>query len=189
MKVVRSAKLQEVADINPPLPYKIEADEPVAFLPMAAVDAGLTVASALERRECKQVSKGYTPFINGDVLVAKITPCFENGKIAQAAISEQAGYGSTEFHVVRANSSVLDSRYLVHYLRQKSVRVDGERKMTGSAGQRRVPQYFLEGLDIPVPELAQQRRIAERLGKPPQMPSAPLSKASITEAFSKPAPL
>jgi type I restriction enzyme S subunit len=113
-----------------------------------------------ETRAYSEVSKGYTPFRNGDVLVAKITPCFENGKIAQAHLPHPNGFGSTEFHVIRPKESLLDGRYLHHLLRQADIRVEGERRMTGSGGQRRVPATFLSSLRIPLPRLEEQRRVA-----------------------------
>jgi type I restriction enzyme S subunit len=113
-----------------------------------------------EERKLSEVVKGFTAFRDGDVLVAKITPCFENGKIALAKITHELGFGSTEFHVVRAQSDYLDTRYLFHFLRQPRIRLEGERRMTGSAGQRRVPKSFIENLEIPLPSLAEQRRIA-----------------------------
>ena len=111
-------------------------------------------------RPYADVRKGYTYFETGDVLVAKITPCFENGKIAQALLPRQYGFGSTEFHVVRPILGRLDGRYLHHFLRQARIRVEGERRMTGSGGQRRVPEDFLAHLSIPLPPLPEQRRIA-----------------------------
>lgn len=132
---------------------------------MSAVDAEAIDAVDIETRQFHEVSKGYTPFVPGDVLVAKITPCFENGKIAHAKPTRRFGFGSTEFHVIRPHAGELDPRYLVHFLRQERVRKDGERKMTGSAGQRRVPEHFLANLKIPLPPLPEQRRIAEILDK------------------------
>ncbi|MBA4158829.1 MAG: restriction endonuclease subunit S [Gemmatimonadetes bacterium] len=132
---------------------------------MAAVAAETaSITNGEERRYC-EVSKGYTPFIAGDLLVAKITPCFENGKIAQAALTHRVGFGSTEFHVVRPHPQKADARYLLHFLRQDRIRREGERKMTGSAGQRRVPEHFLAELEIPLPSLPEQRRIAEVLDR------------------------
>jgi type I restriction enzyme S subunit len=159
------ARLQDVAELNPSLDAILADDEAVSFLPMSAVDAEAVDAVDAESRPFKQVSKGYTPFIADDVLVAKITPCFENGKIAQAKPTRRVGFGSTEFHVIRTNQSELIPRYLVHFLRQERIRKDGERKMTGSAGQRRVPEHFLANLAIPLPPLSEQRRIAEILDK------------------------
>lgn len=160
-----SVALSEVAEVNPRTTTDgLKADDAVDFFPMAAVDAEKTVARASERRTLAQVSKGFTSFQDGDVLLAKITPCFENGKISQAIVTTPAAFGSTEFHVVRCGAN-LDSRYLIHFLRRQEVRVDGERKMTGSGGQRRVPRHFLESLEIPLPPLPEQRRIAAILDK------------------------
>ncbi|MDA8109753.1 MAG: restriction endonuclease subunit S [Betaproteobacteria bacterium] len=151
--------------MNPPLAASLSAWDEVCFMPMAAVDADSVTAVDRETRVYSEVSKGYTPFLNGDVLVAKITPCFENGKIAQARLSRRYGFGSTEFHVVRPRADRADARYLVHFLRQDRIRQQGESRMTGSAGQRRVPEHFLAGLTIPLPPLPEQRRIAEILDK------------------------
>ncbi len=157
--------LDEVAEFNPRLPETLTADDNVSFVPMSAVSAETAGITHEETRTYAEVSKGYTPFVSGDVLVAKITPCFENGKIAQARLTQKAGFGSTEFHVVRARPTKLDARYTLHFLRLGHVRLAGERRMTGSAGQRRVPENFLAKLEIPLPPLAEQRRIAEVLDR------------------------
>jgi type I restriction enzyme S subunit len=81
---VPTAKLADVAELNPPLAASPSDGDDVSFMPMAAVDADSVTTVDRETRLYSEVSKGYTPFIDGDVLVAKITPCFENGKIAQA---------------------------------------------------------------------------------------------------------
>lgn len=130
------------------------------FLPMSALDADASVVESSETYPYGEVHKGYTCFVDGDILLAKITPCFENGKIAQAKVKTRFGFGSTEFHVLRPDRDRLDARYLVHFLRRDEVRIDGERKMTGSGGQRRVPRHFLESLAIPLPSISEQRRIA-----------------------------
>ncbi len=163
--IAPSAKLSDVADLNPPLPASLSDGDDVSFMPMAAVDADSVTAVDRETRLYSEVSKGYTPFLDGDLLVAKITPCFENGKIAQARLSRRYGFGSTEFHVVRPRDDRVDARYLVHFLRQDCIRRQGECRMTGSAGQRRVPEHFLTDLTIPLPPLPEQRRIAEILDK------------------------
>lgn len=157
--------LADVAELNPPLAASLADGDAVSFMPMAAVDADSVTAVDRETRSYAEVRKGYTPFLDGDVLVAKITPCFENGKIAQVRISRRHGFGSTEFHVVRARGDRADSRYLAHFLRQAHIRKQGESRMTGSAGQRRVPEHFLAGLRLPLPPLPEQRRIAAILDK------------------------
>ncbi|WP_427385124.1 restriction endonuclease subunit S [Janibacter sp. G56] len=150
--------LGEVASINP-RGERVKATDVVSFVGMAELNAETAVAQPLEDREFAEVSKGYTVFRDGDVLAAKITPCWENGKVGQARLDHPIGVGSTEFHVLRPTSS-LDHRYLLHFLRQPSVRATGELRMTGSAGQRRVPVAFLQELQIPLPPLPEQRRIA-----------------------------
>lgn len=159
---VATATLYEVADINPRFDRAEFSNlaEVVTFVPMAKVSEVSGAITTEEHRPVGELLKGFTPFSDRDVLVAKITPCFENGKIAHARISKRAGFGSTEFHVVRADTERLDDRYLFHFLRQPLIRVRGEKRMTGSGGQRRVPKAFLESLKVPLPPLAEQRRIA-----------------------------
>jgi type I restriction enzyme, S subunit len=159
----RSVKLQEVAALNPGLDVIPKNDDLVAFLPMSAVNADQIYAVDRETRRFAEVKGAYTPFLSNDVLVAKITPCFENGKIAHARLTRAVGFGSTEFHVIRPMPSRLDPRYLVHFLRQPRIRIEGERRMTGSAGQRRIPQQFIAQLSIPLPSVNDQRRIANTL--------------------------
>ena len=120
--VPTSVPLHKVAALNPPLPQRPELDELVSFLPMSAVDAGAIDVVDHDTRRFADVSKGYTPFVADDVLVAKITPCFENGKIAQAKPTHRYAFGSTEFHVVRSDRDALDPRYLAHFLRQDRIR-------------------------------------------------------------------
>ena len=127
---------------------------------MASVSAETARVETTTERPYADVSKGYTAFLSGDVLVAKITPCFENGKIAQAVLPHIHGFGSTEFHVIRPLPGVSDGRYLHHFLRLDRVRTEGQRRMTGSGGQRRVPANYLAEVDVPLPPLPEQRRIA-----------------------------
>ncbi|SEE39336.1 type I restriction enzyme, S subunit [Rhizobiales bacterium GAS191] len=153
-----NVRLGDLAIFNPATP-NLHSDEEVAFVPMAFVSELGTMRVA-ELMSAGDLKPGYSYMQTGDVLVAKITPCFENKKIAIAELACMHGFGSTEFHVVRADSSALDNRYLLHFLRQDRVRRSGERRMTGSAGQRRVPRQFLEELALPLPPLHEQRRIA-----------------------------
>lgn len=159
-------KLSEIALLNPKI-EKSNLDESsiASFVPMAAVSEVKGAVAWEEEREINQVLKGFTYFQSNDILVAKITPCFENGKIALASVKNEHAFGSTEFHVIRCNQEKADARYLFHFLRQKKIRIEGEKRMTGSGGQRRVPKAFLEELEIPLPPLEEQRRIAAILDK------------------------
>ncbi|WOD37336.1 restriction endonuclease subunit S [Nodosilinea sp. E11] len=158
-------KLAEITLINPTLDKLADENQQVAFVPMASVLADPPQVQVAESRTLSSVKSGFSYFQDGDILVAKITPCFENGKIAQARIEFRHGFGSTEFHVVRPKADQIDGRYLLHFLRQNYIRRQGERRMTGSAGQRRVPKVFLESLEIYLPSIAEQKRIAAILDK------------------------
>ena len=157
---VPHAPIGKVASFNPSPPKgSLSSIDEVAFVPMAAISEDGSMA-VREHKPGAALSNGYSYFQTGDVLVAKITPCFENNKIAVARIDREHGFGSTEFHVIRPSTSELDARYLAYFLRQDSVRELGQKRMTGSAGQRRVPRQFLENLEIPLPPPGEQRRIA-----------------------------
>ena len=124
------------------------------------VDARIEKSTA---RPFREVAKGYTPFADNDVIVAKITPCMENGKCAIARnLRHGVGFGSTEFHVLRATKHVCPE-WLFYFWRFPLTRKLAAINMTGSAGQKRVPANFLETVQIPLPDLSEQQRIAGRL--------------------------
>ena len=104
------AKLADITIINPTLSDKLaDENQQVAFVPMASVLADPPQVKVAESRILSSVKSGFSYFQDGDILVAKITPCFENGKIAQARIKFRHGFGSTEFHVVPDHVQVLSS--------------------------------------------------------------------------------
>jgi type I restriction enzyme, S subunit len=118
-----------------------------------------------ENRSLTEVYKGYTYFKKNDVLLAKITPCFENGKAAIADnIPNEIGFGSSEFHVLRTNGEILP-KYLFYALWNEPFRKHGSRKMTGSAGQKRIPTNFLKNYEIPLPSLSEQKAIVAKLDR------------------------
>ncbi|MBZ0125579.1 MAG: restriction endonuclease subunit S [Rhodocyclaceae bacterium] len=157
----------DICDVNPRLPrgHNIADDQIVSFVPMAAVDEVSGTIQALHTRPFAEVKKGYTHFMNGDVLFAKITPCMENGKAAIASeLVGGLGFGSTEFHVLRAKNGVLPE-WLFYFVRQPAFRNEAKRNFTGTAGQQRVPTTFLSSAVIPVPPLPEQRRIVDLLSR------------------------
>jgi hypothetical protein len=156
-----TGSLGMLAEINPKAPT-IAEDTEVSFVGMAELNISNAQTESHVVRLFSEVSKGYTIFQQGDILVAKITPCFENNKIGQACLQRPIGVGSTEFHVVRPGEK-LNDRFLLYFLRQNAVRREGELRMTGSVGQRRVPSDFLRCLEIPLPPIADQRRIVDLL--------------------------
>lgn len=159
-----SACLSDLASLNPGLGRCIlDESHPVTFVPMAAVAEGFGGIVAPETRPYGEVKKGYTPFVSGDVIFAKITPCMENGKGGVVkGTQDDAFFGSTEFHVVRPRGGV-QAAWLASYLSQESLRRAARLKMKGSAGQLRVPEEFLAELQVPLPPAAEQTRIADRI--------------------------
>lgn len=152
------AYLSDLVEVNPRSPSPTDG-ETVSFVAMADVSESGVIASM----EMREASSGYTPFVVGDVLVAKITPCFENGKGAHVkGMPTRCGLGSTEFHVLRPHSTTSD-RYLYHLTRTSRFRLQGESLMSGSAGQQRVPTEFFGRYTVRMPPLEEQRRIAEIL--------------------------
>jgi type I restriction enzyme S subunit len=156
--------LTALAELNPRVrsTRALDASEMVSFIAMNDVSVSGQWVNRQVRR-LGDVSLGFTSFEEGDVLVAKITPCLENGKGAHAlGLEGGIGFGSTEFHVLRAKPGV-NPRYLHHLCLWRQLRVSAESQMVGSAGQQRVPRQFFS--DFTVARLAEpeQRRIAEVL--------------------------
>lgn len=110
-------------------------------------------------RRFGEVVKGYTYFADGDVLCAKITPCFENGKLGIAQDLENGvGFGSSEFVVMRSKGEILPE-FLYYYLSREAFREAGQAVMSGAVGHKRVPKEHFENLEIPLPPLDEQKRI------------------------------
>ena len=158
--------LGEICKINPRAKRNgYASDTLVSFVPMAAVDEQLGAITIREDRPIADVSKGYTPFQDGDVLFAKITPCMENGKTVLARdLTNGIGSGSTEFFVLRPDEKVL-GEYIYHFVRQPQFRETAKRHFTGTAGQQRVPKSFMENVLVPLPTLDEQRRIVGILNR------------------------
>jgi type I restriction enzyme S subunit len=106
-----------------------------------------------------EVAGSYTYFADGDVLLAKITPCFENGKLGIAAnLTNGIGFGSSEYIVFRPNEA-LDKEWLYYFLSRESFRIEGAQRMTGAVGHKRVAKEFIDEYSIPLPSLPEQQRI------------------------------
>lgn len=141
----------------------VDLDTDVSFIPMSSVSDVYGTVVSHEVRKLKSVIKGYSHFIEGDILFAKITPCMENGKIAIASeLTNEIGCGSTEFYVLRCSEAIFN-KYLWLYLRQDSFRDHCKHNMAGAVGQQRVPRLFLLEQAIPLPPLNEQRRIAAKI--------------------------
>ena len=150
--------LSAYVDVNPRTNFsKVDEDTIVGFIPMKAVADGATGEYTVAERPMSEVRKGYTPFINGDVLWAKITPCMQNGKSCVVGnLPNGSGFGSTEFHILRVRSSGISNVFVKEFVSQAMLRRVATHSFTGSAGQQRVPASFLD--DLPFPELPEDRQ-------------------------------
>jgi type I restriction enzyme S subunit len=161
MKTWQQVRLGLVALVNPPC-ARPPGGTLVTFISMADVSAEAKIITP-QIRMFASVATGFTCFEEGDVLVAKITPCFENGKGALASdLKNGRGAGSTEFHVLRPKPEI-DGRFLHWVSRTSYFRKAGENRMEGSAGQKRLPASYLKNVKINLPPLPEQRKIADIL--------------------------
>lgn len=161
-------RLLEIAELKPPKSEarkRLSMTQEVTFLPME--DLGLAVKYPVPKqvRRLEEVAGSYTYFADGDLLLAKITPCFENGKLGIArGLRNGIGFGSSEFLVIRPTHFV-SSEWLFYFLSQDRFREDGARRMGGAVGQQRLPREFVEQSEIPLPPLPEQRRIVDLLDR------------------------
>ena len=158
-------KLKNVAFINPTntaLSNSLDKNTQVCFLAMENVEANGTV-NYQNKRRLASVKSGFTNFIKNDVLVAKITPCFENGKGALLdQLDSEIGFGSTEFHVLRSKHNC-HPKFLYYLTKSHNFMDFGEGMMIGSAGQKRVPTDFIENFNVALPNKTLQGEIAKFL--------------------------
>ena len=139
-------------------------DDEVSFLPMESICEQGEIDLSVTRR-ADEVSSGYTPITNGDVIVPKITPCFENGKGALVnGLIGGVGFATTELHVLTPGPD-LDGRFLYYITVDPRFRKQGEAHMFGAAGQQRVPAEFVRDYRVTVPPLSQQRTIVRYLDR------------------------
>lgn len=116
-----------------------------------------------ESRALSDVAGSYTYFAENDVLVAKVTPCFENGKAAIAVgLKNGIGFGSSEFIVLRASEKVLPE-ILYAFISSEEFRESGKRQMTGTGGLQRIPTDFVRSYKVPLPLMEDQLRIANEI--------------------------
>ena len=155
-------KFTDCVDFNPKKSeIKDLQDVEVSFIPMecVGVDGSFTIR---ENGPVSSYYKGYTYFRDGDVLLAKITPCFENGKVAIAeGCKNGIGFGTTEFHVARPKVGVSNSYWIKYMLKNDTVHDLATINMTGSAGQKRIQTPFFEKLTIFCPPIELQNQFAD----------------------------
>ena len=138
---------------------QLSNEQLVSFVPMDHLGELKSTFSAKEDRELSKVYSGYTYFADDDVIIAKITPCFENGKMGVASgMTNGIGFGSSEFVPIRGRGKTIP-QYLFYFLLRDEFRETGARVMSGAVGHKRVPKEYLETLPIPLPPLEEQKQI------------------------------
>lgn len=153
-------KLGDVCEINPKKSEvaKLNKATNVSFIPMEDID---TVQDIIPKKEkaLDEVYKGYTYFRENDVLVAKVTPCFENGKSGIAKnLKNGIGFGSSELHVIRPSDKILPE-YIYPFINLDKFIQEGKKQMTGTGGLQRVPVIYISETAIPLPPLKIQQKI------------------------------
>ncbi|WEJ32842.1 N-6 DNA methylase [Devosia sp. SD17-2] len=154
-------RIGEVCTINPPKKHlqDLPPETEVSFVPMADLNEWRIGFEAKESKTLGEVGASYTFFADGDVLLAKVTPCFENGKAGIARnLRNGVGFGSSEFYVLRPGEDVL-GEWVYRCITHEAFRAKAVPQMTGTGGLQRVPRAFVEGFEIPLPALEVQREI------------------------------
>lgn len=155
-------RLGNIGLINPR--NNADDDMPAGFVPMPFIQEGYSEFHSFEERPWNEIKKGYTHFADGDVGMAKITPCFENAKSCVFSnLPSGIGAGTTELHIFRNAFRAVDPRYLLFFLKNPKFISETAEKMTGSAGQKRVPTPLFAELKLPLPPISEQHRIVAKI--------------------------
>ncbi|MGG0411169.1 restriction endonuclease subunit S [Peribacillus simplex] len=157
-------RVKDVCLVNPKNNASDEMD--AAFIPMKLIDDGFVDKHHFEIRKWGDIKKGFTHFQSGDVVVAKITPCFENRKSAVLLdLPNDIGAGTTELYVIRPIENMIYNEFLLWLFKTNHFISNGVATYTGTAGQQRVSKLFIENYLIPLPPYEEQLRIVEAIKK------------------------
>ena len=153
-------RLGEVCELNPR--NKLEDNLEVSFIPMKLISDGYQNQHTYEIKKWKDIKNGFTHFKENDILVSKITPCFQNLKscIAKNLVSKY-GAGTTELHILRP--FIAYNLYILYFLKTPNFIKNGIKNMTGTAGQQRVPINYISTYLFPLPPLKEQERIVQKV--------------------------
>ena len=133
-------------------------------MPMNLLNGGFQNSFAFENRSWEKIKKSFTHFSDGDVVIAKITPCFQNRKSAViSGLPNKIGAGTTELHVLRPYAAKVLPEYLLLIAKTTAFINGGVANFTGTAGQQRVSSDFIKNYPIPLPPLTEQQQIVAKL--------------------------
>jgi type I restriction enzyme M protein len=158
-------RIGDICTINPRKSQlsDLSPDTRVSFVPMADINEHQMIFQPIAEKLLSEVTSSYTYFEDNDVLFAKVTPCFENGKagIAKGLING-IGFGSSEFYVLRSSDQVLPE-FLYFCINHPFFRDAAVAQMTGTGGLQRVPRDYVENSKIPLPPIAIQKEIVTEI--------------------------
>ena len=155
-------RLREITCLNPKndLPDELE----VSFIPMALIDDGYRNSHSFEIKTWGSIKKGFTHFADGDIGIAKITPCFQNRKsVIFCNLKNGYGAGTTELSIVRVVNDLLSRNFLLYFFKSAYFIENGVKSFTGTAGQQRIHKDYLATCVLPLPPLAEQKRIVAKI--------------------------
>ena len=162
----KKIKISDVCQIQPKkaqVKLKLKDSDEVSFMPMKDLGIQSIYPKSTQIKKLEKVYNSYTYFEDNDILLAKITPCFENGKLGIASnLINGVGFGSSEYIVLRCSEEVIP-QYIYFCLNQPSFRIIGENQMSGAVGHKRVPIEYVENTEIYLPPIADQERIVAKL--------------------------
>lgn len=155
-------RLGEICDINPR--NNIEKNIDISFVPMACISPGFSRNFTYEIRQWDSVKSGFTVFADNDVGIAKITPCFENRKsVLFKNLVNGFGAGTTELHILRPIHDILSDTFLFWFVKTESFIKNGIACFSGAVGQQRISRDYVANTLFPLPPLAEQKRIVEKI--------------------------
>lgn len=155
-------RVAQVVTLNP----KNDLDDHLdtAFIPMPCVSDGFRNSHTFEVKKWGEIKKGFTHFADGDIGVAKITPCFQNRKsVVFQGLPNGYGAGTTELSIVRVINTTILREYLLWFFKSEYFIVNGVKSFTGTAGQQRIHKDYLATCLFPLPPLAEQKRIVAQI--------------------------
>lgn len=155
-------RLGEVVQLNPK--NSIDDEMTTSFIPMKLIDDGYRNNCSYEIKKWGEIKKGFTHFADGDIGVAKITPCFQNRKsVIFRNLKNRYGAGTTEVSVLRILNKTLEASYILWFLKSDYFIKNGIKSFTGTAGQQRIHKDYLSNCVFPLPPLAEQKRIITKI--------------------------
>ena len=157
-------RIGSLLQVNPR--NNLSNDTDAGFVPMVLIKDGFNNEHSFEERKWGKIKSGFTHFANNDVIVAKITPCFQNRKSAVIAnLPNGIGAGTTELHVLRDVTSQLCMQYILLLFKTNEFIKNGVKNFSGTAGQQRIGKDFISNYLIPLPPVKEQERIVNSVLK------------------------